>query len=129
MECIINEDINNNTAKDLAFLSVKIESLITLHNMIDNTLKKFDEAGIPPIIEEIDDFRKFKGIKADLTSDLKLCLEAIQVEADDIEGYGFIIKSLSKGIVTWSQNNIKYEWNYFKDTLKSQSITPENSLI
>ena len=129
MECIINEDLNNNTAKDLAFLSVKIESLITLHNMIDNTLKKFDEAGIPPIIEEIDDFRKFKGIKADLTSDLKLCLEAIQVEADDIEGYGFIIKSLSKGIVTWSQNNIKYEWNYFKDTLKSQSITPENSLI
>ena len=129
MECIINEDLNNNTAKDLAFLSVKIESLITLHNMIDNTLKKFDEAGIPPIIEEIDEFRQFQGLKADLTSDLKLCLEAIQVEANDIEGYGFIIKSLSKGIVTWSQNNIKYEWNYFKDTLKSQTITPENSLI
>ena len=129
MECIINEDINKNIEKDLVFLSVKIQSLITLHNMIDNTLKKFDDAGIPPVMEEINLFNHFTGLKSDLISDLKLCLDAIQVESDAIEKYGYTIKSLSKGIVTWSQNNIKYEWNYFKDTIKSQSQAPKTNII
>lgn len=116
MEC------NLNLEETKFYLTMKLESIITIHKLVDEVLKRFDRAGITPKIEDLDKLENFQGVHLNLITDLKLCLESIHKEIKSLEQAGYTLKSLSRGIITWNDNENSYEWCIFESNVTAKSL-------
>lgn len=112
---------------NIYFLRMKLECIIKMHICVDKTIQKFDDAGIAPRMEDLDNLKNMKGIQLELSSELKIYLEAIRAEILSLEKRGFYLDSISQGTISWEEkfhdSTKKFKWSYKTNILTYKEKT------
>lgn len=112
-------ELNN---EQLYYLRMKMECIIKMHYLVDDTLSKFDQKGIAPKLDEINNYRKQSPIKSNLNAELKIALDAIKKEISSLENTGYKIVDIRKGIITWNQDSKEYKWEYLSNNYEELEL-------